>query len=159
MPLTIAQRSGERPRTFPRIPHQQLDQNAPTALQETLWARMIGLPHVSPGPSGIALPDTRALHLDPRFARGPEIAFVPTGGTEFAHLHGPGDGSLHLTLPEATAAEAISQSWAEPHPIARRGYPPVIVMIYGPRNAAECDTVWHFVTLSYDFARGTSPSA
>ncbi|MFI7067584.1 luciferase family protein [Kribbella sp. NPDC050124] len=155
MPSTIAQRPGERPHTFPRTPHQQLDQIAPIALQETLWARMIGLPDVSPGPSGISLPDTRALHLDPRVAHGPQTAFVPTGGTEFAHLHGPGDGSLHLTLPEETAAEAIRQGWAELHPIVGLGYPPVIVMIYGPRDEAECDTIWHFITLSYDFARGT----
>lgn len=42
-------------------------------------------------------------------------------GTEFAHLHGARDGSLHVTLPAADAADAIEKGWAELHPLARQG--------------------------------------
>ncbi len=61
--LTVPRRSGGRPTARPVTPHQQLDQNAPTALQEVLWSKMRALPHVTTGRSVISLPDTRALHL------------------------------------------------------------------------------------------------
>ncbi|MBB5641078.1 hypothetical protein [Cryobacterium roopkundense] len=33
-------------------------------------------------------------------------------------------------------------------------WPPVMVMVYGPRTADELDTVWRLVQRSYAFARG-----
>ena len=41
--LELSGRSGERPRTGPEIPHQQLDQIAPAELQQELWRRMAAL--------------------------------------------------------------------------------------------------------------------
>jgi hypothetical protein len=142
------------------MPHQQLDQNAPSALQEALWQRMTALDGCRPGRSGVSLPDSRAVHLDPGLALGPEEAFMV--GTEFAHLHGAADGSLHVTLPPAVAAEAVERGWAEPHPLARLGVAPsTLVMLYGPRDEAELETVWRLVETSYAFARGATqpPSA
>jgi hypothetical protein len=102
-------RSGERPRTNPTNPHQQVDQTAPAEIQEELWRRMASLEGVSAGRSGVSLPESRAVHLDPGLARGPREAYLV--GTEFAHLHGAADGSLHVTLPTAVAAEAIDSGW------------------------------------------------
>ncbi|HEX4578466.1 MAG TPA: luciferase family protein [Candidatus Dormibacteraeota bacterium] len=135
------------------MPHQQLDQTAPPALQEELWRRMAGLPGVRTGGSGVSLPETRALHLDEQLAVGPPAAYMV--GTEFAHLHGAEDGSLHLMLPPELAADAIDKGWAELHPMARRGVaPPTLVMLYGPRDEAELATIWQLVQASYAFARG-----
>jgi hypothetical protein len=135
------------------MPHQQLSQNAPLSLQEELWHRMTGLEGVRPGGSHVSLPDTRALHLDPRLATGPGDAFF--AGTEFAHLHGASDGSLHLMLPVSVAGDAIHKGWSELHPVARRGAgPPTLVMLYGPRDEAELEVVWRLVQTSYAFARG-----
>jgi hypothetical protein len=135
------------------MPHQQLSQNAPLSLQEELWQRMTGLEGVRPGGSHVSLPDTRALHLDPRLATGPGDAFF--AGTEFAHLHGASDGSLHLMLPVSVAGDAIHKGWSELHPVARRGAgPPTLVMLYGPRDEAELEVVWRLVQTSYAFARG-----
>ncbi|HEY4866784.1 MAG TPA: luciferase family protein [Candidatus Dormibacteraeota bacterium] len=135
------------------MPHQQLSQNAPLSLQEELWHRMTGLEGVRPGRSHVSLPDTRALHLDPRLATGPGDAFF--AGTEFAHLHGASDGSLHLMLPVSVAGDAIHKGWSELHPVARRGAgPPTLVMLYGPRDEAELEVVWRLVQTSYAFARG-----
>lgn len=151
--LDLPTRAGERPTTGPEIPHQQLDQTAPAALQEELWTRMSALEGVWTGRSGISLPDTRALHLDPALALGPPEAFMV--GLEFAHLHGPSDGSLHAILPHDVASQAIQTGWAELHPLARRrALPAAIVMIYGPRDTAELETVWRLVEASYTFARG-----
>jgi len=113
---------------------------------------------VRTGRSGISLPESRALHLDAGLAHGPAEAFMV--GTEFGHLHGEADGSLHLMLPEAVAAEAIEKGWAELHPLARRGTaPPTLVMVYGPRNELELETVWRLIEASHRFARGATAAA
>jgi Family of unknown function (DUF5519) len=155
---TITERAGSRPRTTPATPHMQLDQQAPPALQDVLWRRMTGLEGVRSGPSGISLPQTRAIHLDPRLATGPREAFLI--GTEFAHLHGDGSGSLHLTLPSHRAAEAIRLGWAEQHPVVAMGMgPDTLIMLYGPRDDTELTVVWQLVRESHTFARGgQSPS-
>lgn len=140
------------------MPHQQLDQTAPAALQERLWRQMEALDGVRTGRSGVSLPESRAVHLDEQLAHGPKEAFMV--GTEFAHLHGRSDGSLHLMLPEPLAAEAITKGWAEPHPLARRGTAPAtLVMVYGPRDDAELEVVWRLVEASYRFARGDDAAA
>jgi hypothetical protein len=118
---------------------------------------MTRLEGVLVGRSHVSLPDTRALHLDPQLAQGPANAYML--GTEFAHLHGPADGSLHAMLPPVVAPEAIEKGWAEPHPMARHGVaPPNLVMIYGPRDEAELEIVWGLVEASYSFARGGTSS-
>jgi hypothetical protein len=103
------------------------------------------------GRSGVSLPDTRAVHLRPTIAQGPGEAYL--AGTEFAHLHGHGDGSLHMSLPKDVVAQAVQQGWAEPHPMARQGYlPETLVMVYGPRDQEELDIVWQLVRISHRFA-------
>ena len=163
MPVTstLPKREGRRPETGPAVPHQQLSQNAPVGLQEQLWARMHGLDGVRTGGSGVSLPDTRALHLDPALARGPREAFLV--GTEFAHLHGAADGSLHLALPPAVVTEVLEQGWGEPHPLAGKSYrnggetltiPDTNTMLFGPRDELELEIIWLLVRTSYEFARG-----
>jgi Family of unknown function (DUF5519) len=135
------------------MPHQQLDQTAPVPLQEELWRRMTGLEGVTTGRSGVSLPETRALHLDPALAQGPGDAYMV--GTEFAHLHGERDGSLHLMLPAEVAADAVDKGWGELHPLARRGTaPPTLVMLYGPRDESELETIWQLIEASHAYARG-----
>ncbi|MFE4758181.1 luciferase family protein [Streptomyces mirabilis] len=146
-------RFGHRPVTTATTPHVQLDQYAPRPLQNELWSLMVGLRGVTSGRSGISFPQTRALHLDPQIARGPEDAFM--SGTEFAHLHGDGSGSLHVALPPARAAEAIRTGWAEEHPVVTMGLgPETWVMLYGPRNDTGLGVVWQLVQDSHAFACG-----
>jgi hypothetical protein len=154
--FSLPPRVGHGPQTRPAIPHQQLDQNAPVEIQELLWKRMSGLDHVWTGSSVISLPDSRAVHLDKGHAQGPAGAFFP-GSTEFAHLHGAADGSLHLLLSEQDAAVAIDAGWAEFHPAVLAGrFPPVLVMVYGPRDADDLETVWRIVERAYQHAAGRS---
>lgn len=151
---TLPRRLGPRPRTGPIVPHEQLDQNGLPTIGEKLWQRRIGFPGVVAGPSGISAPATRAVHLEPKLARGPSSAFVV--GTEFAHIHGAHDGSLHAALPpEAVAPLLVDLGWGELHPIARTGArPPTLVMLYGPRDEEELEAIWKLVELSYQYARG-----
>ncbi|WP_280497771.1 luciferase family protein [Nocardia asiatica] len=149
--LNLPRRSGDRPRTREHTPHQQLSQISPPDLQEQLWSRMLTLADVLPGRSGVSVPDTRALHLRPAMAHGPREAYLV--GSEFAHLHGHGDGSLHMCLPKEVVAQALRQGWAEQHPMARQGYlPGTLVMVYGPRDQEELEVVWQLVRISHRFA-------
>jgi Family of unknown function (DUF5519) len=152
----LPERQGPRPRTTPTNPHSQLDQQ-PTAagLGAALAARAFALPGVRERPSAISVPGARALWLDEDVAAGPAEAFLI--GREFAHLHPPPDGSLHLALPRELAAEAVATGWAEEHPIARTGLiPPTVVMAYAPRDAAELDVIAGLVAASHRFACGES---
>ena len=152
MNTSIPTRRGERPTTtsptpaHPR-PHQQVDQIAPDALQDELFARASRLPHVQVGKSLISLPDARAFHLESAAAQGPAQAFQRR--TEFAHIHGAYDGSLHLTLPPDVYQQVLDTGWGEPHPLSKT------MMLFGPRDADELETVWQIVLASYHYARGT----
>ena len=152
---SLPNRIGDPPRTNPTMPHQQQSENAPPALQEALLERIAALPGIAVGPSHVSVPGARAFHLDEAHATGPERAFMV--GTEFAHLHPAYDGSLHLVLPEPMARQVIEHGWGEFHPLVLRGeMPPTMVMVFGPRDDAELDTVFSIVRASYDSATGAT---
>jgi hypothetical protein len=143
-------RAGGRPRTTPTNPHTQLDQNAPPALQEQLYTRAVELAGVVVGPSHVSVPGARAFHL-PGCRHPAEAGFMIE--REFAHLHPRSDGSLHMSLPPAIVETVIENGWAEYHPLAGQyGLPRNIVMVYGPRDAAELEIVAELVQASHGYA-------
>lgn len=142
-------RAGPRPETTEApagtlIAHQQVTQNAPRALQDELFARAARLPHVTVGPSRISVPGARAFFLRPDLVRAP-LSY----GSEFAHLHPPYDGSLHVNLPRGAIARVETAGWGEVHP-----RDPGAVMLYGPRDAGELEAVWRLLGASYRYALG-----
>jgi hypothetical protein len=145
-------RPGPRPSTTPTNPHTQLDQNAPSDLQERVIEFGSALPEVVVGPSGVSVPGARAFHL-PASAQGAREAFMV--GQEFAHLHPPSDGSLHMALPPDIVDDVIENGWAERHPLAgQQGLPDNIVMVYGPRDDEDLGVVEDLVRASHAFAAG-----
>jgi phospholipase/carboxylesterase len=71
-------------------------------------------------------------------------------GREFAHLHPPADGSLHMSLPPEIVEAVVDNGWAELHPLAgKHGLPGNIVMVYGPRDEAELEIVAALVRASH----------
>lgn len=128
------------------MPHAQASQQAPPALQQALAERALALPGVREAPSLVSVPGARAFVLDEATATGPPEAFQ--AGREFAHLHPPHDGSLHMTLPAELAADAYRQGWGEPHPVS--GTP----LIFGPRDDGELEAVWQLLRASYQYAAG-----
>jgi phospholipase/carboxylesterase len=153
--MKLPRRAGPAPCTTPTNPHTQLDQNAPPAMQEALARYMFGFECVVERPSVISVPGARAMWLDEscRAAAADLGAFMLE--REFAHLHPPYDGSLHLSLPPELSRHAVEQGWAELHPMARRGMiPPTIVMVFGPRDEAELEVVKELVAASFRFAHG-----
>lgn len=135
-----------RPSAENPFPHQQLTQTAPAELQERLLCRAASLPGVTVRESCVSVPGARAFHLDADMARGPDAAFQCA--YEFAHLHPPGDGSMHLTLPVALHEDVGAKGWGEPHPISGT------MLLFGPRDEAELETVWQVLVVSYRYAVG-----
>ena len=143
-------RAGSRPRTTPTNAHTQLDQNAPQDLQDMLFALAQALSGVAVGPSLVSVPGARAFHLPTSRQTKPGAFMV---GREFAHLHPPSDGSLHMTLPPEIVTEVVENGWAELHPLAGQfGLPGNIVMVYGPRDENELSVVTDLLQASHDHA-------
>jgi phospholipase/carboxylesterase len=150
----LPHRTGPSPQVSWAIPQQQLSQNAPDALQEALFARISTMPGVRGADSLISVPGARAFTL-PEGSGRDEAYLVPQAG-EFAHLHPAHDGSLHLALPPAQAADLVAHGWGVPHPWAGTRLAAGFVMLFGPRTAAELETVTGVVAASH--AAATAPS-
>ncbi|MFD0449482.1 luciferase family protein [Rhodococcus aetherivorans] len=108
------------------------------------------------GPSAISVPGARGFMVDPDPNVPLDAFLVPQVG-EFAHLHPGHDGSVHLALPPALAADAVARGWASAHPLAGIRLARGMVLIYGPRTRAELDVVAAIVTTSHAYATGTLP--
>ena len=146
-------RQGERPETNYGLPHQQLSQNPPPKIYAKLKDRAYDFPFVERRPSIISVPGAEALWLLEEGGHSCVEAFMR--GNEFAHVHPPYDGSMHMTLPEADVPEILERGWAEAHPLVPKGRaPPTLVMVYGPRDEGELDVVLRLIDASYRFARG-----
>jgi phospholipase/carboxylesterase len=151
---TLPVRSGDRPAVSWTIPQAQLGDNAPVGLQEKLFAHISALAGVTTSQSAISVPGARGFMLSDE-GHAPPDAFLVPGAGEFAHLHPAADGSLHLALPPALAADAVAKGWAVAHPLAGIRLARGMVMIYGPRNSAELATVAGIVETSHTYATGT----
>lgn len=146
-------RAGARPAVTSGIPQEQRTDTAPLALQGRLFDRIAALPGVTTRQSAISVPGARGFFLDPP-RLGPDDAFVVPALGEFAHLHPGYDGSLHLALPPALAADLIAKGWGVAHPLAGVRLTPGMVLLFGPRDAAELDTVAGVVTTGHAWAAG-----
>jgi phospholipase/carboxylesterase len=149
-------RAGSPPEVSWTIPQQQESQNAPTDLQERLFASARDLAGVQVGPSRISVPGARGLTL--RDGSDDEQAFLVPQVGEFAHLHPAHDGSLHLVLPPTLAADVSAKGWGRPHMWAGTRLSAGFMMVYGPRDETELATVLGIVTASHAYASGTGAS-
>jgi phospholipase/carboxylesterase len=148
----LPERDGSRPRVSTKTPQEQLTQNSPPAMQEQLFDRLSGLPGVVTQASAISVPGARAFAL--RDGAGPDDAFLVPRAGEFAHLHPSHDGSLHVALPPAMAADVVTKGWGVAHPLAGLQVTPGMVMVFGPRTDPELEVVGAVVTFSRTWAQG-----
>lgn len=144
-------RTGDRPEVSWSIPQEQRSDNAPQELQEKLFARISALPGVSSRQSAISVPGAKGLMLEPVAAPSVDAFLVPSAG-EFAHQHPPYDGSVHVALPTALAAEAVAKGWAVAHPLAGIRLARGMALVYGPRDGNELDIVAAIVETSHHYA-------
>lgn len=149
----LPDRPGPRPAVSTRTPQEQQTQQSPPVLQEEFFARLSTLPGVGTRDSAISVPGARAFVL--RKPSGPPEAFLVPQVGEFAHLHPAHDGSLHLALPPALAADLIAHGWGVAHPLAGLRVTPGMVMVFGPRDDAELEVVAAIVATSHAWADGS----
>ncbi len=150
---TLPTRSGDKPKTNYALPHEQLDQNPPSEIYQALKDRAFDFPFVERRPSIISVPGAEALWLQEEGGHGCAEAFMR--GNEFAHVHPPYDGSMHMMLPEDLVSEVLEQGWGESHPLVPTGQAPqTLVMIFGPRNKMDLEVIMSLIGESYRFARG-----
>ena len=157
LPDGFPTRRGTRPATTPVNPHTQLDQNAPIELQDRLRDHALSLPGVRGGRSNVSVPGAVAFFLDdpPRPAAVPDLF-----GGEWGHIHPHYDGSLHLSVPTADAERLIELGWAEFHHVVEQGLvPPIVIMLYGPRDEDELAVAKHVVEIAYLAAGGATHAA
>jgi phospholipase/carboxylesterase len=145
-------RTGSPPLVSVTTPQQQESQNAPRSLQEAVFARVRALEGVETAPSRISVPGARAFTLPQELAAGPQEAYLVPSAGEFAHIHPELDGSLHLSLPVPLALDALRKGWAAAHPLAGIQLTSGMVMIFGPRDKAEVETVVGIVATSHSYA-------
>jgi hypothetical protein len=156
MPLADAfpPRPGPRPTTTDVNPHTQLDQNAPPGLQDAVRDHALSLPGVRQGRSNVSVPGAIAFFLDapPRPAALPDLF-----GGEWGHIHPHYDGSLHLNVPTDEAERLIDLGWAEYHTVVAKGLvPPIVIMLYGPREPDELVVARAIVEIAYMAAGGAT---
>ena len=149
----LAARAGARPVVSSGIPQEQRTDTAPLDMQEEVFTRIAALPGVNTRQSAISVPGARGFMLAPP-RPGPVDAFIVPSAGEFAHVHPGHDGSLHVALPLALAADVVAKGWGVAHPLAGVRLTPGMVMLFGPRDAAELETVVGVVTTSHAWASG-----
>jgi hypothetical protein len=149
--LRLPARHGPRPETYKLPPHTQLDAQSVPALIEMLADRCFSLPGVHEEPTRISVPGARALVADAETSVAPGILVA---GREFAHIHP--DGSMHVVLSPADAEVAIESGWAEPHPMAAR-FNPGMVMLYSPRTTEELEVIAGLVDRCWSFVFERGP--
>lgn len=154
-PGRLPHREGDPVRVTPGIPQHQSTQNAPAELQAALLERLAALPGVRLGTTTVGVEGTRALLLDRATASGPDAAYLLPADGEFAHQHP--DGSLHLCLPDALAYDALAKGWAVAHPLAGLRVSSGMVLVPGPRTAAELDVVAGIAAAAHRWAAEGAP--
>jgi phospholipase/carboxylesterase len=148
----LPHRGSPRPDVSWTIPQEQRSQNSPHAVQEQLFARIVALPGVTSRQSAISVPGARGFMVET--TAGPLDAFLVPRAGEFAHLHPEHDGSLHLALPPDHVRDVVEKGWGVAHPLAGIRLARGMVMVYGPRTAAELEVVTGIVTTSHAWATG-----
>ncbi len=137
------------------MPHSQIGIQPVPEVNAELYRRAYSLPNVTNRPTVISVPGARAIWLDQSLplAHPESIA----RGREFAHIHP--DGSLHVSLSNERAQEAIEKGWAEPHPMAAYMGNLGMVMLYTPLDMQELEVIFQLIVDSYNFVTGRAVSA
>jgi hypothetical protein len=148
-------RSGPAPQMTRGNPQEQLEQfPSEWSVIESLAQFAFALAKVKEAPTQIAPPGSRALTLSPADATHDREAFMVD--LEFAHIHNPPIGSMHLTLPPALREAVAKKGWVLRHPLALQGVvSPDIVFAFAPRDASELPVAQLLLQAAHAYARGT----
>lgn len=146
-------RRGEPAHMTSATPQEQLDQFPEdwTVIDE-LAEFAFALEGVIEQRTQIAPNGSRALNLSTSMP-GVRTAFLVN--QEFAHIHNPPTGSMHMTLPEPYRSLAIAKGWALRHPFALRNPGAAdAVFVFAPRDRGELKWAKLLLQISYTYAIG-----
>ena len=148
------ERAGQPPRMTPANPQEQMEQFPEDwSVIDQLATSAFKLAAVKEAPTQIAPPGSRALTLEPLHATLEREAFMVD--LEFAHIHNPPIGSMHLTLPPVLREAAASKGWVLRHPLAVRGMvSPDVVFAFAPRDAGELAAAQLLLSAAHAYATG-----
>ncbi len=107
--------------------------------------------------SNVSVPGAVAFFLDdpPN-----QLLVADLFGGEWGHIHPHDDGSLHLSLPTPLAERIVQLGWGEFHIMVQMGVaPPIIAMLYGPRDEDELAVAERIVEAAYVAAGGARHDA
>jgi Family of unknown function (DUF5519) len=151
----LPSRKGTPPRMTPTNPQEQLEQFPDDwDVIEKLAAYAFSLARVVERPTHIAPPGSRALTFNREDASHDRNAFMVD--LEFAHIHNPPAGSMHLTLPAEIRDAAIAKGWALRHPLAIRNIvSPDVTFVFAPRNDEELEWAKILLDASHFYASKT----
>ena len=154
--FTLPERAGPRTQTSGTVPHEQIDVEPVTAVNDELYRRVFALPGVEDRPTIVSLPGARGMWLSDDTPVVNPQAIV--NGREFAHIHP--DGSLHAPLPYERALEVAEKGWGERHPWAdeREGWNG-FVMLFTPESMDELDVIFQLIVESYNHVTGETVQA
>lgn len=150
-------RRGDQARMTPATPQEQVDQFPQDwSVIDDLSAFAFALDGVVERETRIAPDGSRALTL-PAPTPAPRAAFLVD--REFAHIHNPPIGSMHMTLPQPYRTVAVEKGWVLRHPLALRNpWAADAVFVFAPRNREELAWAKLLLQLSHAYARGTLAS-
>lgn len=151
-------RRGPLPPMTPANPQEQLAQYPPDwGLIERLADHGFALPGVLERPTAVAPDGSRAFTLAPGLPLEPDSVMA---GREFAHIHNPPVGSMHLMLPQPWRNLALGKRWVLRHPFAERGWGPEgTVFMFAPRNAVELQWGMALLSVAHAWANGALKGA
>lgn len=146
-------RVGPLPAMTPANPQEQLGQfPSDWRIIDQLTDYAFALPGVIEQPTRVAPDGSRALTLEPSIAMNRQTFMVDS---EFAHIHNPPTGSMHLMLPAPVRTLAIEKRWGLRHPFAVRGIGPAAAFfVYAPRDVSELEWAKALLRVSHAWASG-----
>lgn len=131
--LPLPLRAGPTPFVSGHAPQQQINQHSPEDVQQYFADRLAlfasppsDSDHNAPG-AGIA--KSSACNCDSEFS-------LRTFGCEFCATR-KAEGSAHVVLHPADFEQVLTKGWGEVHPLAGKGLPSTLALVYAPREYSE----------------------
>ncbi|KAF8579990.1 hypothetical protein K439DRAFT_1637465 [Ramaria rubella] len=164
--LDLQQRRDGRPDVRGVIPQRQLDSLGSQTITDEINAFLITLASDYPTLLRIAPSSWEGGHVNALFLRRAPVASDASTTLsarmltnvaprlEIVHAHNT-DGSLHVSLSPADAAEIIRKGWGVRHRLAGKiGVPSTYLMVYAPRDAEEVTVVKKIIAATVEYSTG-----
>lgn len=150
-PLLI--RLGPTPYISPSSPHRQINQLSPEDVQMYFTDRLALFAELQLDPEQSA---TNVLESSSPRRCDSGIELRTFGRGACAASNDENEGSVHVVLHPADFEQVVTSGWGEVHPLAGRGLPGTLVLVYAPREYGEVCVVMKIIEAGARFLEGVS---